>query len=229
MKFRLNIVCLLMIPALSLYPEDTLSWKRINISVLAGPALTFDDGGGLCGHAGFRLHTDLTDMYFISLEHRFFSSSTGNGETMIIAEQTFEPARFVNYTYGTQYSSSSFAFGGYLIGYGSDQINLYMSAGVSRQNAFHRFSTEEYDRDKYEDFPKAFNSRFTLWSGFATIGYNSLISKHFGWFAEAQLNLVLAGNRPVIPDQLYQTPGGHYLALNFGMRFYPFTREAELY
>lgn len=207
---------------------DTLTFRRINVSAFLGPLMHASPPAVLSGSAGLRVQSDLSDLFFVSLQHQLFLQTKSNSEEILFSTAPFTPARTVKYSQTNSYTQSGINFGYYFYGWGDDASNAYLQTGFNFMSAKYEMDAEDFDRSAYESFPEDGKKNISLLAWSIGIGHNTLLGKHFGIFQELQVNLGLNGNKNNQMFQEYQEPQGHYFSLMFGFRYFIFSQESIL-
>lgn len=196
-------------------------------SLFTGPAIVFDAGGALSGSAGLRLHVDLHHSFFLQFQTQAFLKYSSSGSELLFSTAPFTPAKSVQYEQSTQYAMAGLHAGYYWYGWAGESSNAYVLLGVNRIQARHRIQVEDYPRNNYDPFVESSEQTIGLTAWSTAVGHQTLLSARVGVFGEIQLNIGLNGKKRNNPFQNYQTPQGHFLALNFGIRLFLYPQETD--
>jgi|GEM_PF-5928871 len=212
--------------------EERYSLRKIlrssNLSAFAGPAIVFDAGGALTGSAGLRYHLDVHESFFLQFQTQTFLKYSSSGSELLFSTDPFTPAKSVRYDQSTQYALAGLHAGYYFYGWAGESSNAYILLGANFMQARHKVQVEDFPRNQYEPFIESSEKTLPLTAWSLAVGHQSLLSARIGIFEEAQLNIGLNGKRQNEPFKYYQTPQGHFLALNFGFRFFLYPQDTDL-
>lgn len=212
--------------------DERFTFKKIvrssNISAFTGPAIVFDAGGALTGSAGLRFHLDVHESYFLQFQSQAFLKYSSSGSELLFSTAPFTPAKSVQYEQSTRYTMAGLHAGYYFYGWAGESSNAYILLGANFMQARHKVQVEDYARNLYEPFVESSEKTLALMAWSTALGHQSLLSARIGIFEEIQVNIGLNGKRQNEPFKYYQTPQGHFLALNFGFRFFLYPQDTDL-